>query len=202
MIKVFLGGEGANDIGTRGRVPMGEDPGVAEVLLRRVQATGWQVVGARQWKSIRKYRAGAALKRADRDDVRNVLGLILAAYEEACELLVFIRDSDGDAQLEPAIRDVLADLASYDFATEFKYQLEIVPGVPMPKLEGWILCLLGVESTDAMTTAGVDRALSAKGIELKSTAAYVEIAECEPLPREGSLAAWLGAAQASFGRLL
>ena len=44
MLKVFLGGEGKNDIGTRHHVPMGELRGVAEVLLRRVRPEGWRRV--------------------------------------------------------------------------------------------------------------------------------------------------------------
>jgi hypothetical protein len=203
MIKVFLGGEGANDLGTRHRDPMGSDPGVAEVLLRRVRPEGWSVVGARQWKSIRKYRAGAAAKRADHDDVRNVLGLVLEAYEHACEMLVFLRDSDGDALLAPAIQRIVAELPGYGFMAEYHYDLAVVAGVPEPKLEAWIACLLGVSGTDAMTGAGADRELVARGVELKSTTRYVELAQRGSLPRTaGSLFTWLEAATLSFARLI
>lgn len=35
MLKVFLGGEGNNELGTRWHVPMGDEPGLVETLLRR-----------------------------------------------------------------------------------------------------------------------------------------------------------------------
>jgi len=107
MLKVFLGGEGNNDIGTRWYRPMGGLPGVIEVLLRKVRATGWHVAGARSWQSIRKYRAGGALGKANHGDARNVLGLVLHAYEDACEMLAFVRDHDGDDLREQEIDELL-----------------------------------------------------------------------------------------------
>jgi hypothetical protein len=95
-VKVFMGGEGKNDIGTRAQTPMGDQAGVLEALLRKLRPDGWHVAGAKEWKPIRKYRAGVASERNDHGDVRNVRGLILHAYEEACEMLVFVRDVDGE----------------------------------------------------------------------------------------------------------
>ena len=201
MIKVFVGGEGTNDIGTRWYEPMGDVPGVAEVLLRRARPAGWEVAGARRWKTIRKYRAGGRGER--HADAHNVLGLVLEAYENACEMLAFVRDGDGDELREQEIHRVLDDLPSYGFAESYRYELVVVGGVPKPKLEGWILCLLGVRRADAMSSAHVDRALVDARIAAKTLAAYVEIAETGPLPSEnGSLAAWLRAADASFRRLI
>jgi len=144
MIKVFLGGEGNNDLGSRWYRPMGGQPGVVETLLRRVRPDGWRVAGAQDWKSIRKYRAGAARTRPDHEDTRNVLGLVLHAYEEACEMLAFVRDDDGDELREPAILQALETIATLGFADEYRYELAVVGGVARPTLEGWILCLLGV----------------------------------------------------------
>lgn len=151
MLKVFLGGEGSNDIGTRWHVPMGDSPGVAETLLRRVRPSGWRVAGAMQWRSIRKYRAGAANERAE----------------------------------------------------QFGYELAIVGGMPRPKLEGWILCLLGVTRTDGMTKARVDLELARTDVQLKSNADYVAVAERCVLPTgAGSLPEWLALANVTFRRLI
>jgi hypothetical protein len=203
MIKVFLGGEGKNDIGTRSQDPMGDEIGVVEALLRRVRADGWRVAGAISWQSIRKYRAGAARQRADHADAHNVRALVQRAYEESCELLAFARDVDGEADRERAIRDALATIDVLGFAEEYRYRLAIVGGVVKPKLEGWILCLRGVAGTDSMSRAAVDRALEAAGIELKSTAAYMEIAETGELPTAScSLGDWLEQTRTTFARLI
>src|ERR1700760_4112469 len=113
-VKVFLGGEGKNDIGTRAQTPKDdqrdEQPGVIEVLLRKLRPAGWQVAGAMEWKSIRKYRAGAARQHADHADAHNVHALVQRAYEEACEMLVFVRDVDGEQLRAAAIRQALTTL--------------------------------------------------------------------------------------------
>lgn len=203
MLKVFLGGEGNNDIGTRWYHPMGDQPGVIEVLLRKVRATGWRVAGARSWQTIRKYRAGSALGKTQHADAHNVLGLVLHAYEDACEMLAFIRDHDGDALREQEIRRALERISGLGFAEEYRYELAIVGGVPRPKLEGWILCLCGVAGTDDMSRARVDRELAAAEVELKSTDQYVAIAEACTLPTgAGSLPSWLAEAETTFRRLI
>jgi len=202
MLKVFLGGEGNNDIGSRRQRPMGDQPGVVETLLRRVRSSGWHVAGARSWQSIRKYRAGAAT-RADHADAHNVLGLVLHAYEDACGMLVFVRDGDDDAAREQEILRVLHTISSYAFADEYRYEITIVGGIAKPKLEGWILCMRGVAGTDAMTRARVDRELATTDVEPKSTAQYVAIAETCTLPSGvGTLPEWLARASAAFHRLL
>jgi hypothetical protein len=188
MLKVFLGGEGNNDIGTRWYRPMGDQPGVIEVLLRRVQTTGWHVAGARSWQSIRKYRAGGALGKVHHADARDVLGLVLHAYEDACEMLAFVRDHDGDDPREQEIHRILAEIAGFGFVEEYRYELAIVGGVARPKLEGWILCLRGVTGTDEMSRVRVDRELAAAAVELKSTDQYVAIAESCVLPDRRRLA--------------
>jgi hypothetical protein len=203
MLKVFLGGEGKNDIGTRWHAPMGNDAGVVEVLLRRVRASGWRVAGARCWQQIRKYRAGAGQQRPNHADAHNVLGLVLHAYEEACEMLAFVRDGDGDELREREIQRMLEVIGDYRFADEYHYELAIVGGVAKPKLEGWILCLLGAPGTDDMTRAGVDRALAESQIAVKSTEHYVIIATSGMLPSgKGSLPSWLALARTNLGRLI
>jgi hypothetical protein len=205
MLKLFLGGEGNNDLGTRWHQPPGDDPGVLEVLLRRVRPTGWRVDRAQDWKSIRKYKAGAALGRNHHDDARNVIGLVLQAYETACEMLVFVRDDDGEPDRAQAISDALASPAAQNLAAMFRYELTVVGGVARPALEGWILYLRGVAGGEQMSRRQAERALDAAGIELKSTAQYVELARTAALPEHddtSSLGRWLALAHVQFRRLL
>jgi hypothetical protein len=203
MLKVFLGGEGNNELGTRGYVPMGDEPGVVEALLRRVRPSGWRVAAALPWKNIRKYRAGAANQRADHADAHNVRGLVLHAYEEACEMLAFVRDVDGELPREREVHRVLESIADLRFVEMYGYELAIVGGTPRPKLEGWILCLLGAANTDEMSRTRVDLDLARTTVRLKSNADYVALAETAVLPTgAGSLPEWLARAEATFARLI
>jgi hypothetical protein len=121
----------------------------------------------------------------------------------ACELLVFVRDDDGDPDRDPAIRDTLGRIASYGFADEYGYELAVVGGLARPKLEGWILCLRGVLCTDEMTRAAVDRVLADSDVGLKSTEDYVAVVEVAVLPRgAGSLADWLRRAAETMAALI
>ena len=203
MLTVFLCGEGDNEMGTRWHSPAGDEPGVIETLLRRARQAGWRVDRSIDWKSIRKFRAGAARRAPNHQDVRNVQGLVLLAYEQACEILVFLRDSDGEDGREEAVHQAVATIADLGFEQDYRYKLEIVGGVPLPSLEGWILCLLGVGQTDEITRARAELELRKRHVEVKSTAQYVEIAETQPLPTaDGSLARWLALADATFRRLI
>jgi hypothetical protein len=199
-VKVFLGGEGKNDIGTRAQTPMGDQPGVVEALLRKLRPDGWHVAGAMEWKSIRKYRAGAAKHRADHADVHNIEALIERAYEQACEMLVFVRDVDGEPLREAEIRRLLTtlDLGSYP------YPLGVAGGIAKPTLEAWILHLHGIANTDALTRAAAERKLGELGITLKSSDAYLAVVEaCEPLPTgDGSLCEWLEQARTLLIQLI
>jgi hypothetical protein len=182
---------------------MGDDPGVIEVLLRRVRPTGWRVAAARSWTSIRKYRAGSALENAHDDDRRNVLGIVLHAYEEACEMLAFVRDRDDNHARAETIHRTLEANPARSFEREYGYRLAIVGGVACPNLEGWLLCLRGVAHTDDMKPAHAERDLEAAGVELKSTEQYVAIAESAALPTGAdSLPSWLSNAHAAFCRLI
>ncbi|HET9620548.1 MAG TPA: hypothetical protein VFP84_04205 [Kofleriaceae bacterium] len=202
--KVFLGGEGKNDIGTRGQIPMGDQPGVVEVLLRKVRANGWQVTGAMPWQAIRKYRAGFAKNHAEHADEHNVRALVQRAYEETCEMLAFVRDVDGEQPRAEAIRRVLEELDLDEWAAEYGYTLAVAGGVAEPTLEAWILHLHGITNTDAMSKAAAARKLTELGLELKSSADYLAIAEaCDSLPSgAGSLCEWLDRAGQVFARLI
>src|SRR5262249_55559507 len=122
---------------------------------------------------------------------------------DACEMLAFVRDHDGDHLREDEISRVLGALPSFGFAREYRYELAVVGGVARPKLEGWILCLRGVTGTDEMSRARVDRELTEAGVELKSTEHYIAIAESCALPAgDSSLPRWLAHAGATLRRLI
>ena len=174
-VRVFLGGEGSNELGTRADQPMGDTPGVLEHLLRRVRSTGWNVGGALRRNHIRKYRAGAGALGLH-NDTHNVKGLIAHAYQDHAEVLAFLRDIDNDPDREQAIIDGIAQIQGA-FETEYRYTLAIVAGMPKPHLEGWLLALLGVRDTDEMSRVKAERTLAERGVELKRLDGYAQLVE-------------------------
>jgi hypothetical protein len=192
-VKVFLSGEGRNELGSRAgqrAYQSDQEPGVLHALLARVQASGWEVGGACNWSRIRKYRVGAA----PHEDTHNVLGVALDAKEAGCEVLAFSRDVDKDLGRHQAIEDGIA-LVPRTFANA----PEVIGGVAVPKLEGWILALLGVRGTEALSPSRAEKDLVAKGVAPKDGRAMVEKVEGADLagipPDAASLRTWLGRAR-------
>lgn len=189
--KVFLGGEGKNEIGAQH--PGATEPGVLEALLGRVRAEGWHVAAILPWRRIRKYKAGDH-RTAEQ---RNVLGLALHAFEARCEVLAFSRDAgdvhDADASYAEAIV-----LARTVFPT-----LAVIGGLAKPTIEGWVLALKGYGKTDELSKAKAAAIVDELEI-LKSTAAYVEVVTCGSLDDARacapSLDAWLAAAELALYR--
>jgi hypothetical protein len=189
-VKVFLAGEGPNELGSRAYPPphdrLEKRPGVLEALLQRVQPDGWEVGGARVWKKIRKLRAGGARHA----DTHNVLGAVLDAKEAGCDVLVFSRDQDKDEERAEAIREGIERAPQ-----EIRGAPPIVGGVAIPLLEGWILALLGQRGTEALSPKAAQAALVARGCGVKDGAAMVDIvrdADLAALPDDAaSLQAWL-----------
>ncbi|MFO0553027.1 MAG: hypothetical protein U0271_31865 [Polyangiaceae bacterium] len=149
-VKVFLGGEGAHELGDRINHPSFSTtkPGTLEALLERVRTARpnpandpprWEVIGARQWKSIRKLRA----KGPSPAEAQNVAGLLLEARERDADVLAFVRDSDGDSQRE---KDIHAAIAK-----ERAGSVGIIGGVAVPVLEAWILAAQGKAKTGDFT---------------------------------------------------
>jgi hypothetical protein len=166
MKRVFLGGEGASELGgwSKERAYRSDEPGALEALARRVAEDGWQVVDAVCWKNIRKYQVG----RSDHNDIDNVLGLVLAADEAGCDVVVFSRDDDGD---DSTARAVIEGIQRARDA----FDVPIVGGACRPCIEGWVLAVIGVGRTENLSSA---RAKSdARGRGLDGTAAYVEAIE-------------------------
>jgi hypothetical protein len=197
-IKVFLCGEGSNELGSRvghRSYQNDERPGVIHVLLLRVQPNGWEVGGACEWKRIRKFRAG----KADHEDTHNVLGAALDAKESGCHVLAFSRDLDKDTArkeaVEEGIRRAPATLANAP---------EIIGGVAVPTLEGWILALLGVRRTEDMAPKRAAETLAQHGVAPKDGTAMVRVVEesnLAQLPSDAaSLRLWLSRAETILPR--
>lgn len=198
-VKVFLAGEGSNELGSRFGHPSYQSddrPGVLYALLLRVQPTGWQVIGARDWKSIRKYRAG----KASHADTHNVLGAALDAIEAHGDVLVFSRDLDNDSAREAGVNEGLARIPS------ISQHLEVIGGVAIPTLEGWILALLGEKGTEELSPSGAEAALVKSEVARKDGIAMADVvasAELDKIPPDArSLRSWLSRAQAVLPALL
>lgn len=198
-VKVFLCGEGPNELGSRfghRSYQTDERPGVLHALLARVQADGWEVGGARDWKSIRKFRAGAAAHQ----DTHNVLGVALDAKEAGCDVLAFSRDLDRDATRRDGIEEGIRRVRELSAAPE------VSGGVAIPTLEGWMLALLRERGTEELTPKRASLLLAEKGVEPKDGAAMIRVveeADFGELPGDAaSLAAWLTRARAVLPTLV
>ncbi len=193
-VRIFLVGEGSNELGSRvGHQAYQSDdkPGVLHTLLVRVQPSGWEVGGARDWKSIRKYRAG----KAEHADTHNVLGAALDATDAGCEVLAFSRDLDKDSARKAAVEEGIARAATLTASAP-----EIIGGVAIPTLEGWILALLKERSTEKLSPKRAEQVLGDKGIKPKDGGAMVRVVEeasLDALPPDASaLIAWIARARA------
>jgi hypothetical protein len=175
MIRVFLAGEGPNDIGDWARHRSYRDdspsPGVPEAILRKVRGDGWRVCGAVLWKKIHKLQvrppAGA--------ETKNVLGAALAARDAGCDVLVFVRDRD-DSNANPRKereRDIEQGIARVP--QDVSDQLRIVGGVAIRRLESWIVALSGKNGSEEMRRP--EDALRELGIGDKSTGDMVEFVQ-------------------------
>ena len=197
-VRVFLAGEGSNELGVHARDPAyraeGGSPGVLCVLLTKVQPDGWQVSGAKLWKDIHKLRVGAARGGSVvHQDTRNVLKLAVIAEEAGHDVLVFSRDLDADKERKDAVEEGLRR------AAEVCPGLGLVGGVAVPALEGWVLALLKVAKTESFSRERAQAQLGARGFAPKDGAAMVDaIADSDPaaLPHDAdSLRTWLARAQ-------
>ena len=192
-VRVFLCGEGSNELGSRAGDPVYQNdrnPGVLHALLCRVQASGWEVGGARDWKRIRKYRVAGA----PHADTHNVLGVALDAKEANCQVLAFSRDADTDPERVGAIEDGIARVP-----LTLASPPDIIGGAAVPTLEGWILALRGVRRTETMSPQKAASELTKAGIAAKDGTAMVEQVELTDLgkiPADAkSLTMWLGRAE-------
>lgn len=138
MIRVLIAGEGKNELGERGAAPEGARStggGVVEALMEKVRATGWQVGGALTWKDVTKLKVNAG----DVGERKTVKALALRANELGCNALVFLRDRDKSRTRERAIRDAIEEVRGAP--SRLHQTLQIAGGVPIEKLECWLLAL-------------------------------------------------------------
>ena len=196
-VGVFLGGEGRNELGSRSGHPVYQtdlEPGVIETLLRRLQKTGWKVVGARNWSQIRKLRAHGPAP----NEQRNVAALLLDAKEAGAQILAFVRDSDGDQRRR---RDIESAISVHESQPS---NLDVVGGVAEPVLESWLLALQGASGLEQLSKVAVQRRFSEKNGFLKDTAQTARIAESGDLshvPLDApSLLMWLDKARKIFSQ--
>ena len=190
---VFLGGEGPNELGSYTGHPAYFDerqPGVIAALLRRVEPSGWRVVGAMKWAEIRKYRAYGPSP----NEARNVRALILRAQDAKADVLAFTRDSDGD---QTRVRDIEEAIAEYDASGR---KPKLIGGVAIPLLEAWLLALDGEFGTEQLSKKGAQDRFENKHHFAKVTekvVAYVERADLNRIPSDAlRLARWIASARA------
>ena len=205
-VRLWIIGEGNNELGLHDGYE-GRSQGVIEALLQKVCATGWTCVQKMQWHAIRRYRAGGARgPGSDHADYWNVLSLVLAAYEDGCEVVAFSRDTDSDLHRESA---VVAALRWID--KESGWVIDVIGGVAKPALEGWILALRGARDTDLMSRRQTVEVLATVQIDVKSTTQYLEVVDAATLgdpetfglaPGTESLQAWLTTAHRVLRRLV
>lgn len=193
MKRVFLGGEGPNDLGAGNAIAGDDNPeGVVHALLSKAQVADWKIVGTRRWKDIRKLKVGQ-----NRDAERqNVLGIHQHAREAQADVLVFCRDQDDDSRRARTIQAAVLECRSPTMA--------IVGAVAVLKLESWILAIRGEVGSESLPDA--EGVLTARfGVAKKATAQMVNCVLHAPpikdLPSDAlSLRAWLAAWLAAFGQ--
>lgn len=165
-VKVWLGGEGASELGDRDRKG-GERMGAVEAILRRVEPAGWEVEGATQWRHIRSYRLGAGVG-GTHSDRHRIAGIALAAYEAACEVVAFVRDVDAEAERADAIEaGIVAAQVLFPF-------VQIIGGPAKPAIEGWIVAVLGHRDSDSMSRIACAAVLTEHELSGKHAEGYVE----------------------------
>ena len=191
-VKVYLGGEGANELGSRCSDSIHQDashPGVIETLLHRVQTEGWMVIGAMKWCRIRKLRS----KGPSPNEERNILGLMVEAKRAKAQVLAFVRDSDNEKE-RPKVIAAAIDKAKLEFP-----DIEVIGGTAIPVLEGWILAMLGERKTESLSRAGAQAKVVDRGLAAKDTSAMVHATanfSIDKLPEDAtSLRGWLDRAR-------
>jgi hypothetical protein len=186
--KVFIGGEGPDELGDLARHPSyrSDGPGLIAALLRRVRGDGWCIAGGVVWKHIRKYRSGDHRT----PEERNVLGLALAAREAGCEAICFIRDRDRDPRRE---QDVEAGITA---AQQMFPGLRVIGGMAIEELEAWVLALSGERQSEQLADAK-EHLANSRGISTTAQMlCIVEAADLDRLPKDaGSLQRWLARAR-------
>jgi hypothetical protein len=199
VIKVFLAGEGRNELGGWSREHGWRDQrphaGVLESLARHLVASGWEVHDAMRWKDIPKLAVGARGKGLER---KTVLAAHLRAKERGCGALLFSRDRDAPKWHE-RVREIEATLAELETAGG---GVAVAGAVCIERLESWLLALTGRSKTEELRDGRVDEELANLGVPAKDTARMVELVERHGLaavpPDALSLSRWLERVRAAL----
>ena len=159
-MKVWLAGEGTNDIGSLAKDAQTtrEYPGALHVLLR-LSCPEAEVIGGGKWKSVPKLRTGTKGAGAE---AQTVAGLQLRAEEKNADALVFMRDRDGDRDRQ---KQVELALAASSFPTAGVVSVET--------LEHWIVAVAGRSKSEKLSGSQVDEILAELKVKKKSTEGYV-----------------------------
>jgi hypothetical protein len=192
MIRVFLAGEGSSELGSRSGHPSyqsDDHPGALQALLRAVRADGWEVVGAIDWRRIRKLKVNAPSS----GDERNVHAVSLHATEAGAHVVAFARDRDRIEEREADIERAI-DTAGPERG------LRIIGGVAVETLEAWLIALTGEVGSEAIRHP--EEEMGRLGLVAKSAAHYADHVEKHGLARiagdAGSLRRWVARARAAL----
>lgn len=190
---MFLSGEGSDDLGGWYDEPRyRSDPprmGVIEALLRNVSKVDFTIVDARVWKRIRKFRAGNHAQ----PETRNVLGLMNEAEEARCDVLVFVRDQDGDDDRRASIE------AGIRIACDGRFTPALVGGVAIQEIEAWVLALRGERNAESHADAKAVLRKKHSIMKCAEKVAAVESADRSKIPEDAaSLHTWLASVDACF----
>jgi hypothetical protein len=174
-LRVFVCGEGRNELGSRSGAPAFQsdmEPGVIEALLRRARDTGWEIVGALNWKRLPKLRA----RGPSPDEGQQVARLMLMAQDDyQADVLAYIRDADDEKQ--PRCD---AHRQGKEEGAALTPSLNVVGEIAAPSIEGWLLAMLGVSKTEEMTVTKATHLLKDRGIREKNTEDMVRVVETCP----------------------
>lgn len=179
-MKVWLAGEGTNDIGSlaKNAQTTREYPGALQVLLR-LSSPDAEVIGGGDWKSVPKLRTGTKGAEA-----QTVARLQLRAEEKNADALVFMRDRDGERDRQKQIESALA---ASSFPTAGVVSVET--------LEHWIVAVAGRSKSEKLSGSQVDAVLAELKVKKKDTqsyAAWLSSTSLDALPQDAkSLRLWI-----------
>jgi hypothetical protein len=171
------------------------EPGVIEALLRRARDTGWEIVGALNWKRLPKLRA----RGPSPDEGQQVARLMLMAQDDfKADVLAYIRDADDEKQ-----HRCDAHRRGKEEGAALAPSLNVVGEIAAPSIEGWILAMLDVRKTEEMTVTKATRLLKDRGIGEKDTKAMARVVETCPdltkVPNDATgLRTWCAAARSAL----
>jgi hypothetical protein len=192
MKRVFIAGEGRNELGGRAAEPpwTNPEPGFIEAFMRNVSPDGWEVAGARAWKRLVSLRIG---KGRGPKEKQNVQAAILFAVERECDVVALLRDRDRDKDRQAWIEAGL-ELARQRHGD----QIEIAAAVVIECLEAWVLALAGTTKTEKLSVPGAKSKLGP--VTTEQMVAQVESSDLSAIANDAhSLRRWHSDLAAALG---